>query len=247
MRGGVRVLAVVAHPDDEVLGCGGTLAAHARAGHEVRALVLAEGATSRDPERDTGLRGEAIEALQLAARRAAREIGALAPLFAGLPDNRLDVIARREIVERVATAVRDVEPQVIYTHHGTDLNLDHCIVHDCVLEVVRYGGGGAVRSVRAFETVSSTEWMPTGLALGFRPNLFIDISTTLDRKLAALRQYAVEMRASPHPRSYDGVQRQARARGATVGVEAAEAFRLVLERHLGGSRPTPGPQGAGAR
>jgi len=130
----------------------------------------------------------------------------------------LDVV---KIVERELAAAR---PELVYTHHSGDVNVDHRIAHDAVIAAVRPQPGNRVRGLYFFETPSSTEWRPPTSMRGFEPAHFVDVSRTLDRKLAALRAYDSEMRAWPHPRSYRAVEHLARWRGAIVGVEAAEAF-----------------------
>lgn len=225
---GYTVLVVAAHPDDEVLGCGGTIARHAADGDEVHVLLVAEGATSRDPERDPQARGQEIEALQDAAARAAQILGAEAPRFAGLPDNRLDGVDLLEVVKMVEGAVAELRPAVVYTHHGGDLNVDHRIVHRAAVTACRPLPGSCVRAVYAFETVSSTEWASSA-GDAFHAARFVDITRHLEVKKRALACYASEMRAFPHARSIEAVEALARLRGASAGVEAAEAFSVVRE------------------
>ena len=219
-----RVLAVVAHPDDEVLGCGGTLARHAAAGEIVHILILAEGSTSRQGAPDDGVRE-----LHSCARDAAAHLGATEPRFAGFPDQRMDSVPLLDIVKAVEDVVAEISPTIVYTHHGGDLNLDHRLTNDAVLAACRPLPGSTVRAVYAFETPSSTEWAGEP-AVVFRPNRFHDISAHLDAKLEALRCYGQELRDWPHPRSIEAVSALARWRGATVAVEAAEAFCSLRER-----------------
>lgn len=216
----MNVLVVAAHPDDELLGVGGTLARHARAGDAVHVLICGEGATSRDADARTE-----VEALQAAARAAAATVGARPPVLLGLPDNRLDTLARLDVIKAIDDVVREVVPEIVYTHHAADLNVDHRIVHEAVCVATRPLPGCGVRAVYCFETVSSTEW---GMST-FRPVRFVDVSATLEVKLAALRCYPMEMREFPHARSLPAVEALARWRGATAGVAAAEAFEVQRE------------------
>ena len=216
------VLVVAAHPDDELLGCGGTLAKHLSAGDSVYTLILATGSTSRE---SSALGG--VAALQDAARRAASALGAQAPEFAGFPDNAMDTVPRLDVIMAVERMREKVRPDVVYTHYIHDLNIDHRIAHEAVITAFRPLPGAKPVSIYAYETLSSTEWGATGYGQGFRPNVFVNISNYLSRKLDALAFYNTEMRDPPHPRSFDGVQALARLRGMTVGIDLAEAFEAI--------------------
>lgn len=225
----MNVLVVVAHPDDEILGCGGTLARHAADGDRVDVLILAEGATARDAVRDAvGHAGE-IEALRAAAVTAAATLSIRPPRFAGLPDNRLDGLDLLDIVKEVEGAVADVSPEIVYTHHAGDLNVDHRIACEAVMTACRPLPGASVRSIYAFETVSSTEWAVPSASMGFLPVYFVEIGAYLDVKCAALECYRAEMRPYPHARSIRAVKALAQWRGASAGVMAAEAFEVLRE------------------
>ncbi|MEW5728901.1 MAG: PIG-L deacetylase family protein [Pseudomonadota bacterium] len=223
------ILVVAAHPDDEVLGCGATMARHAREGDRVHVLIVAEGATSRADRRDADAASDQLESLRAAARAAARCLGTEEPRFAGLPDNRLDAMDLLDLIKVVERAVADIGPAVVYTHHAGDLNIDHRLVHQAVLTACRPLPGGTVRIIRSFETPSSTEWAGPGADVAFLPNRFVDVSDTLDAKMAALDCYASEMRSFPHARSAEAVTALARWRGASAGMAAAEAFMVLRE------------------
>lgn len=219
-------LVIAAHPDDEVLGCGGTIARMAREGWRVSILILAEGATSRAPRRDRGGRRAELSALQGSARRAAKILGACSVRLEGFPDNRMDGVDLLDIVKCIEAEVRRVEPSRVLTHHPGDVNVDHFITQRAVAAACRPLPGSPVRELLHFEVPSSTEWHGSRAAAAFCPSVFVDISGTLKRKLRALQAYASEMREFPHPRSLKGVEHLARWRGATVGCAAAEAFEL---------------------
>ena len=223
------VLVVAAHPDDEVLGCGGTLARHADAGDPVHILILAEGATSRDAARNRKGRAKEIEQLRDAARAAAQALGAEAPRFGGLPDNRMDSLDLLDVVKVVEQVVAELAPRIVYTHHSGDLNIDHRITHQAVLTACRPLPDSTVRAVYGFETVSSTEWAGPAAGSAFLPARFVGIADHLDAKLRALDCYAGEMRSFPHARSRENVEALARHRGASVGLAAAEAFTVIRE------------------
>ena len=221
----MKVLVVAAHPDDEILGCGATVARHASAGDEVHSLILAEGSTSRAPQRDAVGRREDIEDLMKAAQAAAAALGATSVRFGGLPDNRMDSLDLLDVVKVVEAVVDDLAPEVVYTHHGGDLNIDHQITNRAVLTACRPLPGNPVRSIYGFETVSSTEWGLTA----FTPQRFVDVSATFERKLTALAYYSAEMRPFPHARSVDAIEALATMRGASVSVSRAEAFTVIRE------------------
>lgn len=218
------VLVCAAHPDDEILGCGATMARHARAGDEVHAVILGRGIAAR------GADAAASEALEAAARRANAIVGVTSLRLFDFPDNRMDSVDLLALAKCVEEEFARVRPTIVYTHHRSDLNVDHGLVADAAAIAARPLPGASVRSLLFFEVASSSECRPAGVLPPFEANWFVDVSETLDRKLAALREYASEMRAFPHPRSLEAIEHLARWRGASVGVAAAEAF--VNGRHL---------------
>jgi LmbE family N-acetylglucosaminyl deacetylase len=216
-----RISAVVAHPDDEVLGCGGALRRHVMAGDEVSILILADGETSRASA------GKAeIEKRKSAAVMAAKALGIDRVVLHDFPDNRLDTVASLDIAKVIEAHIREAAPDTIYTHHSGDVNIDHGAVQRAVITACRPQVGQTVETLLFFEIPSSTEWQLANSGAPFVPNWFIDISDVLEAKMNALKAYDHEMRPWPHPRSYRGVESLARWRGATVGCEAAEAFIL---------------------
>ncbi|NQU59146.1 MAG: PIG-L family deacetylase [Rhodospirillales bacterium] len=219
----MTVLVIAAHPDDEILGPGGTLARHAEEGDAVHILIVAEGATARE----NGTTDD-VDKLKNAAVCAAKAIGAHPPRMLGLPDNRLDTMALLDVVRPIEDAVRKITPTLVYTHHGGDLNLDHRIVHQAVVTACRPLPDSTVRKLYGFETLSSTEWATPSMGPVFNPTHFVDISKTLGNKKAALECYASEMRPFPHPRSTEAVEALARMRGSYAGLKAAEAFEVIL-------------------
>lgn len=223
------ILTVGAHPDDEVLGCGGTLARLASEGCEIHLLVLADGETSRGgaavPPIDPARVAQRVEA----ARTAARILGCASVKLLSLPDNRMDSVDLLEVVRHVEESVNLHKPTTVITHHAGDVNIDHRIVHDAVIAACRPQPGNSVRRLLFFEVPSSTEWRPASSATAFNPNWFVDISGSMATKMQALEAYASEMRPFPHPRSLQAATALAQWRGACVGVAAAEAFILGRE------------------
>lgn len=226
-----EVLIVAAHPDDEVLGCGATIARHAQAGDRVHILILADGVSARTNPGENAEAGTStaslLDARTAAARAAAEILGAQPPRLLGLPDNRLDTLPLLDIVQRIESVIAELRPQQVYTHHSGDLNIDHRITHQAVMTACRPLPYTVCRRILCFEVASSTEWQTPRAADAFLPNWFVDVRTTLARKLDALRAYADELRPWPHPRSAEAIEHLARWRGVSVGVDAAEAFMLA--------------------
>ncbi len=220
----MSVLVVAAHPDDEVLGCGGTMARLADEGHAVHVLILAEGVTSRGQQRDREAKTPELLQLRRCTEAANAILGSASVKTCGLPDNRLDSIDLLDVVKLVEDEIGRHRPQLLFTHHGGDVNVDHRVAHDAVAAACRPQPGHPVRQLLFFEVASNTEWRPPGFVAGFLPNCFYDIERYLGRKLDALRAYSTEIRPFPHPRSAEAVEHLARWRGATVGHRAAEAF-----------------------
>ena len=224
-----RVLVVAAHPDDEVLGCGGTIVRHSDAGDQVQVLIVAEGATSRLAERDREKVADELSGLTEAAYKAGTILGATGVELLDLPDNRLDSLDRLELVKLIEEQVNKKRPQVVYLHHCGDVNVDHRRLHEAVVTACRPTPMQPIRRLLSFEVASSTEWQTPGSAQAFQPNWYVDISTQWERKREALEAYSSEMRKWPHARSIEAVEHLARWRGAQVGVEAAEAFCLLRQ------------------
>ena len=216
-----QVLVFAAHPDDEVLGMGGTIALHAAVrGDPVRIVCVTDGSSSQypgDAERRAQKDGEA--------RRAAAELGVDDYVHLDLPDMRLDTLAHVEVNRVVEEHVRDFAPAVVYTVHP-DVNRDHCVLFDSVAVATRPTPGQSVRRVLTYAPTSSMEWTPAGTS-SFVPNWFVDITETFERKLAAFACYETEQRPYPHPRSARALRALAEFFGASVGCEYAEPFVLV--------------------
>ena len=218
------VLVVAAHPDDEVIGCGGTMAAHAASGRPVHVLLMTDGVGARDktapPARDVSGRADA-------AREAARILGAHEPRMLSFPDNAMDTCPLLDVIRAIEACVNEVRPQTVYTHHRGDLNIDHEIVHRAVLTACRPQPGHPVSEVFCFPVRSSTEWSAQNAGSVFAPCLYVDITRTLDLKMKALGAYSQEMREPPHTRSMAAIEAQSRTAGASVGLAAAEPFEVV--------------------
>lgn len=225
-----RILIIAAHPDDEVLGCGATIARHAQCGNEVHVVILAEGITSRDKRRNRKQRTTDLSALAQAAHMAKDILGATSLNLLDFPDNRMDSLELLDVIKVIERHIDTIRPEIIYTHHAGDLNIDHRIVHQAVATACRPQPDHPVKLLLFFEVPSSTEWQPPASATAFNPNWFVDVTDTLMKKLKAFEAYHTEIRPWPHPRSAQAIEYLARWRGSCVGVDAAEAF--VLGRNI---------------
>jgi LmbE family N-acetylglucosaminyl deacetylase len=224
----MNVLVIAAHPDDEVLGCGGTMARLAAEGAAVSVLILATGLTSRadfDPVRDAAKLDVHCER----ARRAGALLGAREVRFGGFPDQRMDTVPLLDITQAIEREIARVRPETVFTQHGGDLNMDHAITFRATLTATRPMAGGAVRRVYAYEIPSSTEWSFQQFAPQFAPQVFFDIAGHVETKIAAMQIYESETRVFPHPRAPESLRAIAARWGTVVGTRAAEAFCCVRE------------------
>lgn len=226
MRQTGPILVVAAHPDDEVLGCGGTLALMSGQGRAVHVLLLADGESARVSNTGHSIDPARVAARGVSARAACKILGCTSVDLLGLPDNRLDGVELLDVVRHVSAIVERHQPSTVLTHWAGDVNIDHRVAHEAVIAACRPQPGHPVSELLFFEVASSTEWRPAGTVAPFNPNWFVDISSTMSKKLEALHAYESELRPFPHPRSARAVEALASWRGATVGVEAAEAFML---------------------
>jgi LmbE family N-acetylglucosaminyl deacetylase len=222
----MSVLCVVAHPDDEVLGVGGTLARHTADGEAVHICILSNGVTSRYD--DTEAADAEIEQRRQRARQAAQTLGATVSLY-GFPDNSFDTIPLLDIVQTIEGEITDHNPNIVYTHHYGDLNIDHELACRATITATRPLAGSDVDRVLAFETLSASEWSVPRPDNAFQPTSFVDVTSSLDAKTEALSVYERELRDPPHPRTVDTVRKNAEVWGSKAGVSAAEPFEMLRE------------------
>ena len=218
------VLVVVAHPDDEILGCGGTLCKLIAEGARVYIVYLSEGVNSR----------AASSALSRIDRLASRDAVVERLRVSGvyqfdLPDNSFDSVPFLGIVQLLEEVILQTKPSLIFTHFRHDLNIDHRLAFNAVLTAVRPQAGTSVKGIYSFEVPSSTEWAFNAND-NFSPNYFVDISNFMEEKKSLLALYRAEMRDYPHPRSFENVESLARVRGATIGLIFAEGFSMIWSR-----------------
>lgn len=218
----MKVLAIAAHPDDELLGLGGTLARHHDEGDDVVCVVASEGATTRYGE-------DAANELQQCGIVAARVLGVRDIRFLGLPDQRLDAQPILSVIQAIEKVVDDVQPDIVYGHHWGDVNRDHRVISEAIMVACRPIGDRFPRSVLLFETPSSTEWSWPDPNSAFIPNHFVDISSTIERKLEAMSYYTSEVRPVPHPRSLEALRSRAAYWGQVITRPFAEAFVVARQ------------------
>lgn len=221
-----KILVVAAHPDDEVLGVGGTILCHSRNGDIVHIMIMAEGITSRSEKRNMESVNNELAELHVKCKKVSELLGAEKLIVCKFSDNRMDGIELLDVVKEIEKEINLFRPDIVYTHHAGDVNIDHTITHNAVITACRSLPGCSVRTILFFETLSSTEWQMQTSDKVFYPNWFVDISETFEEKQNVLHLYESEMREFPHPRSYKTVENLAHFRGSTIGTEYAEAFML---------------------
>jgi LmbE family N-acetylglucosaminyl deacetylase len=217
------VFVIVAHPDDEILGAGGTIAILARSGYRVCTLILGEGKTSRGEHVTVA----ELNRLKVEMESANQQLGVSECYTADLPDNRFDSVDLLDIVQLIEGLKEQIKPITILTHHFGDMNIDHQITYRAVMTATRPMQHECVKNIYTFEIPSSTEWNAFNRETIFTPNVFIDISSTIDIKVVAMSKYISELREYPHPRSLQHIKDLAKVNGAKVGLNYCECFTLV--------------------
>jgi len=222
-----KILVVASHPDDELLGLGGTIRRLVNEGKTAHAVIMAEGITSRSEKREDADKA-ALEELKKDAKKAAETVGYSTIDFCGLPDNRMDEVDLLDIIKIVSKYIEEYKPDTIFTHHHGDLNIDHRRTYEAVLTACRPTGNYGVKRIYAFETPSSTEWN-YAYSEPFTPTVYFDVSETIESKIKGMACYRSESTTYPHPRSAEALRSLASYRGSNVGFAMAEAFMLVRE------------------
>lgn len=224
-----KILIVVAHPDDELLGLGGTmnkLIAEYKA--KTHVVILGEGITSRSDYRDVELWEKELEIHKDNIKNAQKAIGYHSVGIYSFPDNRFDTVALLDIIKVIEKEKNEFNPDVIFTHHGGDVNVDHQRTFEAVVTACRPMQHENVKTIISFETPSGTEWRANSDPRHFLPNFFVSIGEeNLQAKIKGMESYEFESRPFPHPRSPKALKIQAQRWGVVIGQEYAEAFHIV--------------------
>lgn len=224
-----RILLVVAHPDDELLGLGGSMHRLINEfGCNVRVVILGEGITSRADRRDVTVWEEALKKHRSNIQEALACIGYQSLELYDFPDNRFDSVDLLDLVKVIEKEKQNMDPSIIFTHHGGDVNIDHQRTFEAVITATRPMENEGVKTLITFETPSGTEWRASSDPRHFVPNMFVSISEeNLKAKINGMECYKYEKRKYPHPRSPEALRILAQQRGVIVGKEFAEAFMII--------------------
>lgn len=213
------VLVVAAHPDDEAIGCFGTLLKHYKFGDEINIIFLSDGVSSRgiNKKKKHERKKNCLKVLKIIGLKSKNVF------FLDYPDNMMDTVPLLDVIKSIEEIKKKIQPNVLYTHFSNDLNIDHRIAHQAAITASRPSKNETIKKILCFEIVSSTEWSDKNKKI-FSPNYFVDISKFINRKLKALAIYDKEIKKSPNARSLENIKNLALLRGSRAGVNYAEAF-----------------------
>lgn len=220
-----KILVIAAHPDDEVLGMGGTIAKLVKEGNEVNILIVTDGSSSQ--YRDSSDLQKIIDDKKKETLACAKVMGVKDVYYGNLPDMQLDTIPHIQINQVIESAIYQLKPDAVYTHFWGDVNLDHQNVYKSTLVAVRPVMGQVVKELYCYCVPSSTEWTPNKADTMFMPNVFVDIIDVVEQKYEAFSKYSTELRDYPHPRSIQYLRETDKAAGLRVGLLCAEQFVLL--------------------
>jgi LmbE family N-acetylglucosaminyl deacetylase len=220
-----KILVIAAHPDDEVLGMGGTIARLTDEGNDVHLLIVTDGSSSQ--YRDDPNLKSIIDEKKRETAESSRILGIKSITYSNLPDMKLDSIPHVEVNKAIEEVVERLQPDTVYTHFWGDVNMDHQRVYQSTLVAVRPTANQSVHAVYCYSVPSSTEWSPYIPTMVFMPNLFVSIEKYVEVKKTALSSYTTELRPYPHPRSIEYIQKQDEAVGLRGGMGPVERFVLL--------------------
>ena len=219
-----KILIVAAHPDDEMLGCGGTIAKLSKKNCNIYVVFFTDGVSARGK-----INSKAADKKKKNSLKALKILGVRKAKFLKYPDNALDKVPLITLTKEIEEIIKKFKPKTIFTHSNVDLNIDHEIISRAVITATRPKPNFFVKKIFLFETLSSTEWNFNYKKKSFNPNFFVDISNDIKKKLRAAKEYKKEISSWPNPRSIDGIKNLAKYRGQSVGVKYAEAFYLLRQ------------------
>ena len=219
------IVVIAAHPDDEVIGCGGSIARFRQEGKDVHILLMTDGVSSRNQD-PNHVNIDDVTDRNNHSEKANKILGTSSVTYLNFPDNMMDSVSMLSVVKEIESFLEKHKPDIVFTHHSGDVNIDHRIVHDAVIVACRPQPGYYVKELLFFEIASSSEWQSNSFNKPFLPNMFIDISSTIQKKADALNEYEIETREFPHPRSIEAIKALSKWRGSNVGVSNAESFMI---------------------
>lgn len=235
----MKILVIAAHPDDEVLGMGGTIKKYTKNKHDVKIVIMATGIFARRSQNSKNSTAYNVDKNSMAtmekkltelrndAKKASKIMGVTDLELLDFPDNEMDKVSNLEVTKKIESIIEKFKPTVIFTHSQYDINIDHRTIYNATITATRPTSDSTVEKVFSFEVPSSTEWY---FPSKFSPNVFVDIKTELTTKIKALSAYKNEIRNFPHPRSTKAIDIIAKRWGTVCGFDAAEAFSLI--RHV---------------
>lgn len=221
-----KVLCVAVHADDETLGCGGTILKHKAQGDEIHWLLLT-GPTENHP---SNFKQEFIDNRARMVSEVASAYGYDSFDYLALPTQLLHTLDLRDIIKRISEVMKRIRPNIIYMMFAEDVHSDHRVAFDAVYSCTKSFRYPFIERIYMMETLSETEFAPAISGRSFLPNVYVDISVFLDRKLEIMQMYPKEIMEDPFPRSLSSIRALARIRGSRAGVMYAEAFQLLFER-----------------
>lgn len=234
----MNVLVIAAHPDDEVLGMGGTIKKYSKLGHDVKIVIMATGIASRrnvdyKNNHDYNLKNEfkstikkQISELQNDSKKAAKILGVKHIEFLDFPDNEMDLVSNLQVTKSIEKQIDSFKPEIVFTHNANDINIDHRICFNATLTATRPKPNSFIRKVFSYEVPSSTEW---NFSSTYSPNVFVDITKEISAKKKALELYKNEIQKFPHPRSSDALDSISKKWGTVCGFNYAEPFFLIRD------------------
>lgn len=217
----MKILVIAPHPDDEVLGCGGTIIKYKKRGDEIYLCLVTKMYVTPEWSK------EYIKKREKQAQIAIKKLGVKKTLFLNLPIVKLDTVPQKKINDLLSKIVTKVNPDIVFIPHQGDVNIDHRLVFASSLVALRPKPGSRIKKILSYEILSATEW---GSHFGgFLPDVYEDITKEIKEKIEVMKIYKVELKKFPHPRSIEAIEILAKKRGSEAGVQAAEAFMLLRE------------------